>query len=158
MTTSIGINEQNTQAVANALSILLADEFVLYTKTRNAHWNVQGPDFHDKHIFFEGQYEELDEIVDSVAERIRAIGHYAPGTLSSFLKLTHLTEQTDQPNSSEGFVKDLLQEHESIIIFIRKNIADFNDKYNDAGSSDFITGLIKEHEKMAWMLRASLNK
>lgn len=158
MTTSIGITEQNTQAVATALSLLLADEFVLYTKTRNAHWNVEGPDFHDKHIFFEGQYEQLDEIVDSVAERIRALGHYAPGTLSSFLKLTHLTEQTDQPNSSEGFVKDLVEAHESLIIFIRQNIADFNDKYDDAGSSDFITGLIKEHEKMAWMLRASLNK
>jgi starvation-inducible DNA-binding protein len=158
MTTSIGITEQNRQAVATALSILLADEFVLYTKTRNAHWNVEGIDFHDKHIFFEGQYQQLDEIVDSVAERIRALGHYAPGTLSSFLKLTHLTEQSDQANSSEGFVKDLLEEHESLIIFIRKNIADFNDKYNDAGSSDFITGLIKEHEKMAWMLRASLNK
>lgn len=158
MTTSIGITEQNRQAVAKALSILLADEFVLYTKTRNAHWNVEGIDFHDKHIFFEGQYEQLEEIVDSVAERIRALGHYAPGTLSDFLKLTHLSEKTGQQNNSKGFIKELLEDHESIIVFIRKNITDFDDKYKDAGSSDFITGLIKEHEKIAWMLRVSLNK
>ena len=158
MTTSIGIIEQNRQAVAKALSILLADEFVLYTKTRNAHWNVEGIDFHDKHLFFEGQYQQLDEIADSIAERIRALGHYAPGTLSDFLKLTHLSEKADQQNNSKGFIKELLEDHESLIVFIRKNITDFDDKYKDAGSSDFITGLLKEHEKMAWMLRASLNK
>lgn len=158
MTTAIGITEQHRQEVATVLSALLADEFVLYTKTRNAHWNVEGADFHNKHVFFEEQYQQLDEIVDSVAERIRSIGHYAPGTLSSFLKLTHLTEKTEQPNNSTGFINDLLEEHESIIVFIRKNIDDFNNKYNDAGSGDFITGLIKEHEKMAWMLRVSLNK
>ena len=158
MTTSIGITEQNRKAVAKALSILLADEFVLYTKTRNAHWNVEGIDFNDKHLFFEGQYQQLDEIADNVAERIRTLGHYAPGTLSDFLKLTHLSEKTGQQNNSKGFIKELLEDHESIIVFIRKNITDFDDKYKDAGSSDFITGLIKEHEKIAWMLRASLNK
>jgi len=100
----------------------------------------------------------LDELVDSVAERIRSLGHYAPGALNSFLKLTHLTEQTGEPNDSAGFVKDLLEEYESIIVFIRKNTDDFNNKYNNAGSGDFMTGLIKEHEKMAWMLRAYLYK
>jgi starvation-inducible DNA-binding protein len=82
MKTNIGIKEEGRKAVAEQLAKLLADEFILYTKTRNAHWNIEGPDFHAMHIFFESQYEQLDEAMDSVAERIRKIGHYAPGTLT----------------------------------------------------------------------------
>ena len=93
MNTSIGISPKNIQAVTTELTKLLADEFLLYTKTRTALWNVEGPDFHSMHIFFEQQYEHLDEIMDSVAERIRQLGHYAPATLQSFLSLTHLTEK-----------------------------------------------------------------
>ena len=156
MNTNIGISQQHLQAVAAELSKLLADEFVLYTKTRNAHWNVEGPDFHTMHIFFEQQYEALDETMDSVAERIRQLGHFAPATLQSFLSLTHLTEQTREKNDSQGFLKELLVDHENIIIFCRENISRFADKYGDLGTSDFITGLMEEHEKMAWMLRAHL--
>jgi len=156
MKTNIGISQQNLQAVAAELSKLLADEFVLYTKTRNAHWNVEGPDFHTMHIFFEQQYEALDETMDSVAERIRQLGHFAPATLQSFLSLTHLTEQTREKNDSQGFLKELLVDHENIIIFCRENINRFTDKYGDLGTGDFITGLMEEHEKMAWMLRAHL--
>lgn len=156
MKTSIGITPKNTQAVASVLSKLLADEFVLYTKTRNAHWNVEGQDFHAMHIFFEQQYEELEDKVDDVAERIRKLGHYAPATLKTYLELTHLTEQTRTTNDSLGFIKELTEDHESIIVFIRENIKPFADEYGDAGTSDFITGLMEEHEKMAWMLRAHL--
>lgn len=156
MNANIGIKPANLQAVSAALSKLLADEFVLYTKTRNAHWNVVGPDFHAMHIFFEQQYEQLDDTMDSVAERIRQLGHYAPATLQSFLQLTHLTEKLDKPNDSLGFIQELLTDHESIIIYIRENINKFADEYGDAGTSDFITGLMEEHEKMAWMLRAHL--
>ena len=84
MKPNIGITEENKQAVSVQLAKLLADEFVLYAKTRNAHWNVEGVDFHSMHLFFETQYEQLDEIMDSVAERIRTIGHYAPATLKSY--------------------------------------------------------------------------
>jgi starvation-inducible DNA-binding protein len=156
MNTNIGITPKNLQAIATELSKLLADEFVLYTKTRNAHWNVEGADFHSMHIFFESQYNQLDDVMDSVAERIRQLGHYAPATLQSFLSLTHLTEKLGEKNSSLGFIKELVMDHESIIIFIRENINKFASEYGDAGSSDFITGLIEEHEKMAWMLRAHL--
>lgn len=156
MNASIGITPANLQAVATELSKLLADEFVLYTKTRNAHWNVEGADFHTKHIFFEKQYEQLDETMDSVAERIRQLGHYAPATLQGFLQLTHLTEKLGQPNDSLGFIRELLTDHENIIIFLRENINRFANEYGDAGTSDFITGLMEEHEEMAWMLRAHL--
>ncbi|HXB06323.1 MAG TPA: DNA starvation/stationary phase protection protein [Puia sp.] len=156
MNASIGIAPANLQAVTVQLSKLLADEFLLYTKTRNAHWNVEGTDFHTMHIFFEQQYEQLDETMDSVAERIRQLGHYAPATLQSFLSLTHLTEKLGERNDSMGFIKELLTDHENIIIFLRENINKFADDYGDAGTSDFITGLMEEHEKMAWFLRAHL--
>src|ERR1700748_1736272 len=121
MNASIGITPANLQAVASEMSKLLAEEFVFYTKTRNAHWNVEGPDFHTKHVFFEEQYEQLDDIMDSVAERIRQLGHYAPATLKAFLGLTHLTEQLGERNDGPGFIKELLIDHENIIIFLREN-------------------------------------
>lgn len=138
------------------MSKLLADEFILYTKTRNAHWNVEGSDFHSMHLFFESQFEQLDEIMDGVAERIRTLGHYAPATLKSFLELTHLSEYAENKNDSLGFIKELLADHESIIEFIRGNITPFAETYKDAGTSDYITGLIEKHETMAWMLRSHL--
>jgi starvation-inducible DNA-binding protein len=156
MNANIGIDDKKKQSVATELSKILADEYVLYTKTRNAHWNVEGHDFYDKHKFFESQYEELDEIIDYVAERIRAIGHYAPASLKSFLSLTHLTEEIRSANDSQGFIKELLNDHESLIIQLRENINRFANDYSDLGTSDFITGLMEKHEKMAWFLRAHL--
>lgn len=156
MEPKIGIKPEHLSAIAQALSKLLADEFLLYAKTRKAHWNVEGADFYDKHKFFESQYEQLDEIMDEVAERVRSLGHYAPGTLAEFLKLTHLSEQLRQENDSKGFIKELLIDHESIIIRLRENINRFANEYQDLGTSDFITGLMEEHEKMAWMLRSHL--
>jgi len=156
MKTQIGISEEDKKAVSIQLAKLLADEFLLYTKTRNAHWNVEGPDFHSMHVFFESQYEQLDEIMDSVAERIRTLGHYAPATLKSFLQLTHLAELTERTNDSLGFIRELVEDHDSIIEFIRGNINPFANEYNDAGTSDFVTGLMEDHEKMAWMLRSHL--
>lgn len=152
----IGIKAENLKQVSHILNGILADEFVLYTKTRNAHWNVEGPDFHDKHKFFEGQYEQLDEMMDDVAERIRTLGHYAPATLKAYLELTHLTEQSGSPNSSKGFITELLDDHESIIERLREHINQFANEYQDLGTSDFVTGLMETHEKMAWMLRAHL--
>lgn len=156
MKTNIGISDENCQAVADELSKILADEYVLYTKTRNAHWNVEGPDFFDKHKFFESQYEQLDEFIDNVAERIRMLGHYSPATLTAFLSLTQLTEMSREKNDSLGFIKELLADHETIIIKLRENINRFADDFRDLGTSDFITGLMENHEKMAWFLRSHL--
>lgn len=156
METEIGIKPENLAEVAHSLNRLLADENVLYIKTRNAHWNVEGQDFHAQHKFFEEQYTQLEEIIDKVAERIRSLGHYAEATLQSFLKLTHLTEQTREKNDSSGFIKTLLEDHETIIIHIRENINRYANDWHELGSSDFITGLMEAHEKMAWMLRAHL--
>lgn len=151
-----GIKPEHLAASAHKLNSLLADELLLYTKTKNAHWNIEGPDFFNKHKFFESQYEQLDELMDDVAERIRILGHYAPATLQSFLQLTHISEQSREKNDSEGFIKELLADHESIIIYLRENINYIANELHDAGTSDFITGIMKTHEKMAWMLRSHL--
>jgi starvation-inducible DNA-binding protein len=156
MEPKIGIHSTNLDEVAHILCNVLADEFLLYTKTRNAHWNVEGPDFYSKHKFFESQYEQLDKIMDEVAERIRTIGHYAPATLREFLKLTHFTEQLREENNSHGFIKELLVDHESFIMQLRSHINQFANEWHDLGTSDFFTGLMETHEKMAWMLRAHL--
>ncbi|HEY5917862.1 MAG TPA: DNA starvation/stationary phase protection protein [Chryseolinea sp.] len=156
MEAKIGIEQKLLTKVAFELSRLLADEFTLYTKTRNAHWNIEGPHFHILHKLFEDQYELLDEAIDDVAERVRSLGHYAPASLKDFLKLTRLSEQSLGSNDSAAFLKELLQDHETIIVTCRGNIKTFMDDYQDAGSSDFITGLMERHEKMAWMLRSHL--
>lgn len=156
MKANIGIKQEDLSAVAHSLGKILADEFVLYTKTRKAHWNVEGPDFYNKHIFFEKQYGELEQIIDDVAERIRTLGHFPPASLKEFLELTHLSEITRKKNDSAGFIKELLSDHESILIHLRENIDEYAKGLHDAGSSDYITGLMEKHEKMAWMLRSHL--
>ena len=153
---TIGLTPEILASVAQKLNNILADEFILYTKTRRAHWNVEGPNFHSMHLFFESQYEQLDDIVDSVAERIRSIGHYAAATLKAFLDLTHLSEVTHKQNDGVGFIKELLSDHESLIMKLRELINYFAENLQDAGSSDYVTGLMEIHEKMAWMLRAHL--
>jgi len=156
METNIGITPDHLNEVVTSLSRLLADEFILYTKTRNGHWNVEGRDFHTMHIFFEEQYEKLDDVLDAVAERIRMLGRYAPATMASYLSLTHLTEESHEKNNSVGFIAKLLADHEYIIRMLREDIARFANDFQDFGTSDFITGLMETHESMAWKLRAHL--
>ena len=150
-----GISTSNSKKVADALNKVLADEFLLYTKTLKFHWNIEGRDFHALHLFLDEQYHQLQEIIDSVAERIRKVGHFANGSLKQFLGDTSLKEHMETSVITESMITELVQDHESIIRETRTLIDDFDTKYDDAGSSDFITGVMKEHEKMAWMLRAS---
>ncbi|WP_020602086.1 Dps family protein [Spirosoma spitsbergense] len=154
MNETIGISENNREKVAHQLAKLLADEFLLYTKVLNAHWNVEGPDFHTVHLYFEDLYKQSADIVDDVAERIRHPGHYTPASLAKFLQLTHLTEQYAGNNDSISLMKVLLADHESIIVFLRENINDFAYAHKDAGTSDYINSLMEKHERIAWMLRA----
>ena len=158
MEPEIGLTSEKTAEIAETLNQLLADEHVLYVKTRGAHWNIEGPDFLTIHRFFEEQYKQLEEIIDDVAERIRTIGHYAEATLARFLRETHLSEETRERNDSAGFIRSLLEDHDTIIIHLRESIMDYSEKGNDAGTIDFITSLLETHEKMAWMLRSHLAK
>jgi len=156
MKTNIGIPDKARKEVATILARLLADGYVLYTKTRNAHWNVTGPDFHAMHKFFEEQYDQIDESLDEIAERIRALGHAAPGSLAEMMKLARLQEMPGASHGSGKFIAALLADHEQIIRQLRDE-APKCAKLGDDGTNDFLVGLMEEHEKMAWMLRASLS-
>jgi len=153
--TDIGISDKNRQEVANRLNILLADEHVLYTKIRNYHWNVEGSNFMEMHKFYEGLYDEVAEQIDEIAERIRQLGHYAQGRLKDFLKQANLDEQ-EYTNDQRTQLQNLLDDNETIIKYVRKDIDDFTDKYKDAGNTDFVTGILKNHEKWSWFIRSYL--
>ena len=155
MKTNIGIADKNREKVCGILSRLLADEYVLQAKTRNAHWNVVGPDFHAMHLFFEEQYTKLAEVIDELAERIRSLGGVAPGSLAAFLKLTRLKELESKLAHSASFVKALLADHETIVREMREG-AEVCQKLEDEGTNDFLIGLMEDHEKTAWMLRSTL--
>ena len=154
MKLNIGIPDANRDGVINLLTPLLADEYVLYTKTRNYHWNVTGPQFNDLHKFFEAQYEALDGFVDEIAERIRQLGAKSPGTLAEFTKAARLKEHPGQRPNARAMLAALLADHEAVITTLRADLATAMEKFGDAGTSDFLTGLMEKHEKMAWMLRA----
>lgn len=140
------------------LNTLLADESVLGAKTRNCHWNVTGPHFHDLHKLFESQYDKLDEIMDDVAERARALDGHAIGTLSEFLGLARLKEQPGKYPNALQMTTELLAGHEAVIRQLRADVDACGEKLGDAGTTDFLTGLMEQHEKMAWMLRAVLEE
>lgn len=154
MTIDIGLSPQQLQGSIAILNQLLADEFALYVKARNYHWNVVGPQFHDLHKFFEGLYEDLDSIVDEVAERSRALNGFAIATLSDFAKTTKLKEQSGHDLNAKQMVSNLLVDHEQLIKSLRESINKTQEEFGDAGTSDFLTGLMEKHEKTAWMLRS----
>ena len=156
MKPNIEIAEGHLKAAALLLNTLLADEYLLYTKTRNAHWNIQGPNFIELHKFFESQYDALDIIIDDVAERVRALGHFALGSLKDFTAITRLSEHNHDFSDQKHIIQTLLEDHESLIRSLRNEIAVTGDEHKDLGTADFMTGLMEQHEKMAWMLRSHL--
>ena len=156
MKPNIEIGDGNRTEVASILNKLVADEYVLYTKTRNAHWNIQGHNFMELHKFFQEQYEALDIIIDDVAERVRSLGHFALGSLKDFISVARLTERNRDFANQKQIIQTLLDDHETIIRLLRKDISTIGEKNKDLGTSDFVCGLMEQHEKMAWMLRAYL--
>jgi starvation-inducible DNA-binding protein len=156
MNASIGLKESSRTKILALLDSLLADEYLLYTKTRNFHWNVTGPQFNDLHKFFEAQYETLDGFVDDIAERSRALGGRAAGSMKEFLHAARLDESTGRPPKADAMLGELLRDHESLIRWLRADV-DEAGKLSDQGTADFLTGLMEEHEKMAWMLRSFLS-
>jgi starvation-inducible DNA-binding protein len=151
----LGLKESSRLAVLTLLDRTLADEYVLYTKTRNFHWNVEGPRFSELHKFFEAQYEQLSGIVDEVAERSRALEGRSMGSMKEFLGKARLKESTELGLVSEDMLSELATDHESLIRSLRSAIDDCSAE-RDHGTADLLTGLIGRHEKMAWMLRSFL--
>jgi starvation-inducible DNA-binding protein len=155
MKANIGISENNLQSVAKRLNQILADEYVLYTKLRNYHWNVESNNFMELHKLYEDMYNGVDEVIDEIAERVRVLGHYAEGRLIDFLKLTSLLEP-ESTNNPKIQMENLLSDHETIIRGLREDITRFNDEFRDLGNADYVTGLMEKHEKWAWFLRSYL--
>ena len=157
MKANIGISEKNIKQSTSVLETLLANEMVLYVKTRKAHWNVSGESFMELHKLFQSQYTELEESIDVIAERIGKLGHKTIGTMEEFLKLTTLKEHAGKYNSSKDVLKELLKDHETVVIELRDTIEECSEKSNDLGTVDFLTGLMQQHETTAWILRRYLN-
>lgn len=152
MKVNIGINEEQRKAIANGLSVLLADTYTLYLKTHNYHWNVTGPMFQTLHTLFETQYMELAVAVDDIAERIRALGEFAPGSYQAYAKLTTIKEADGIP-TAEDMIKDLVKGQEAIAKTAR-SIVPVADDATDEVTLDLLTQRMTVHEKTAWMLRS----
>ncbi|HKT30831.1 Dps family protein [Dyella sp.] len=154
MDTSIGIAKQDRETIATQLSKLLADTYSLYLKTHSFHWNVTGPHFNSLHTMFETQYNELWLAADEVAERIRVLDVFAPGSYSQFGKLTTIKEESGVPDWKE-MVEQLVAGHETAAVTTRE-VIEAADQAGDEGTMDMATGRLKAHEKTAWMLRSLL--
>ena len=154
MNINIGINEQDRQEIAQGLSRLLADTYTLYLKTHNFHWNVTGPMFQTLHLMFETQYTELALAVDVIAERIRSLGVYAPGTYRQFAAISSIKEEEGIPKAQD-MIRLLVEGQEAVVRTARSLYASV-EKANDEATADLLTQRIQLHEKTAWMLRSLL--
>ena len=152
----LGITQKNLDGVNGLLNKVLADGNVLYIKLRKFHWNLSGDNFLELHELFEAQYITVGEAVDLTAERISTLGGIAIGTTIEFAKMSQLKENPGKIPDNQSMLKELVGDHESIIKSQRDFIDQCEDKFKDVGSADFLTGLIQEHEKMAWKLRKYL--
>ena len=150
----IGIPEKDRNEIAKGLGHFLADTYTLYLKTHNFHWNVTGPMFQTLHLMFETQYNELWLAVDLIAERIRSLGAYAPGTYADFVKLSSIKETTGVPKAKD-MIRQLVEGHEAVVRTAR-SLFPVVEKGGDEATADLLTQRIQLHEKTAWMLRSLL--
>jgi len=151
-----GLSEKDRKKIAEGLSRLLADTYTLYLKTHNFHWNVTGPMFNTLHLMFETQYNELALAVDEIAERIRALGVFAPGSYKQYANLTTISEETTVP-SAEEMIAQLVKGQEAVVKTAR-SVFPLADKAGDEPTADLLTQRMQVHEKTAWMLRSMIQK
>ena len=150
-----GIPEADRQAIAEGLSRVLADSYTLYLKTHNFHWNVTGPMFQTLHTMFEQEYTELAMAVDEIAERIRALGHFAPGSYKAYAKLSSVEESEDVPEA-RIMIEELVKGHEAVAKTAR-SVFPAAEQGSDEVTADLLTQRMTVHEKTAWMLRSLLD-
>jgi starvation-inducible DNA-binding protein len=154
---NIGISDKDRAAMAQGLSRLLADTYTLYLTTHNFHWNVTGPMFNTLHTMFMAQYTELWNAVDPVAERIRSLGHTAPGSYGDFVKLATLPDAPSKPPKALEMVRILVEGHEAVARTAR-SLFPLADKASDEPTADLLTQRLATHEQTAWMLRSLLEE
>ncbi|MCB9532383.1 MAG: DNA starvation/stationary phase protection protein [Myxococcales bacterium] len=154
MKIDIGIDDATRAELAAGLSRVLADSYTLYLKTHNFHWNVTGPMFQTLHLMFETHYNELALAVDAIAERIRALGHPAPGTYAKFIELSSIKEEAGVP-SAQDMIRSLVAGHEAVARTARQ-VFGLASEASDQPTCDLLTQRLQVHEKTAWMLRSLL--
>ena len=155
MQINIGIPDQDRKKIAEGLSRVLADSYTLYLKTHYYHWNVTGPMFQTLHVMFETHYTELATAVDDIAERIRALGHFAPGSYIQYKELSSIKEDSNVPEAMQ-MVANLVQGHEAVARTAR-SVFEAAEAGNDEATLDLLTQRVSLHEKTAWMLRSMLD-
>ena len=153
---NIGINEEDRKEIADGLSRVLADSYTLYLKTHYFHWNVTGPMFQTLHLLFEQQYTELALAVDLIAERIRALGVYAPGSYKDFARLSSIKESDGVPKAKD-MIRELVDGQEAVVRTLR-SVFPSVERASDEASADLLTQRMQLHEKTAWMLRSLLEE
>ena len=151
---NIGLTDEQRAGVIKMLNSDVSDAYLLLIKTKKFHWDVVGPQFRSLHEIWEEQYQALTENIDSMAERIRALGGYPIGTAAGFLENATIKEQADNIPSATDMVATLVQDHEQVIRNLREHIDACSEQFHDEGTADFLTGLMEQHEEMAWMLRS----
>ena len=147
---NIGLDSENRHPVVEMLNNSLADEGVLILKTRSARWNMSGAGFFQLRTLFDTQYRLLNDVSDEIAERVRMLGGFTIGSFKEFLTHTRLDEQA-------GIAPDilhLLADHEAVIRFLREDARKCTEEYEDEGSFELLVGVMRQHEKMAWVLRS----
>ncbi|MBY0452153.1 MAG: DNA starvation/stationary phase protection protein [Bdellovibrionaceae bacterium] len=152
MKVNIGLSDKQRKDVAGGLGDLLADSYSLYLKTHNFHWNVEGPMFRSLHLMFMEQYTDMWNALDEIAERIRALGHYAPGTYADFMKRSTIKDPKGIPKAPK-MVEELVAGHEAVILTLRM-VCDLAEDVKDQPTLDLVTRRLEFHEKTAWMLRS----
>ena len=154
---NIGISDKDRSAIAQGLSRLLADTYTLYLTTHNFHWNVVGPMFNSLHAMFMAQYTELWNAVDPIAERIRSLGHAAPGSYAQFAALSSLKDAPSTPPKAMDMIRILVEGHEGVARTARE-LFPAVDKADDQPTADLLTQRLAIHEQTAWMLRSLLEE
>ncbi|MEH1837451.1 MAG: Dps family protein [Nostoc sp.] len=151
---NIGLTEEQRQGVINLLNQDLADAYLLLVKTKKYHWDVVGPQFRSLHQLWEEHYQTLTLNIDALAERVRTLGGYPVGSLEGFLKIATLKEHAGNVPTATGMVSNLVNDHEQVIRNLRDHVDNSGEQFHDQGTADFLTGLMEQHEEMAWMLRS----
>jgi starvation-inducible DNA-binding protein len=154
MSINIGLSDKERQGVVQILNTVLADAYLLLIKTKKYHWDVVGPQFRTLHELWEEHYEALTVNIDAIAERVRMLNGYPLGTAESFLKHASLKEHPGDLPSAQDMVQRLVIDHEQVIRNLREGVDQSSEEYHDEGTADFLTGLMQDHEEMAWMLRS----
>jgi starvation-inducible DNA-binding protein len=151
---NIGLTDEQRQGVIELLNRDLADAYLLLIKTKKYHWDVVGPQFRSLHELWEEHYEALTQNIDSIAERARTLGGFPVGTAAGFIEMASIKEDAGQVPLATAMVANLVNDHEQVIRNLREHIDQCSEEFHDEGTADFLTGLMEQHEEMAWMLRS----